>query len=54
MKKSTNKTMKRRQLVLRRETIAELTPRQLEHVVGGYTWDDACVSQETKCVDEPI
>ncbi len=51
MKKSTNKTTKRRQLVLRQETITELTPRQLENVAGGFTLD--CVSQK-KCADDPI
>jgi hypothetical protein len=41
MKKPTDK-MQRRKLVLRRETITELTPLQLERVAGGWTFDPPC------------
>jgi hypothetical protein len=54
MKKATNKTVQYRQLVLRRETITELTPRQLEKVAGGWTWDEGCASQGKICIENPI
>ena len=52
MKKPASKTTQHRQLVLRRETITELTPRQLEKVAGGWTLE--CASQGKRCADEPI
>ena len=54
MKKPASKTTSPRQLVLRRETITELTPRQLEKVVGGWTLGEECVSQAKMCADNPI
>ena len=56
MKKLASKTTKRQQLVLRRETIIELTPLQLERIAGGWTWGAGnCVSQLDKlCVEDPI
>jgi hypothetical protein len=41
MKKPTDK-MQRRKLVLRRETVTELTPLQLERVAGGWSFDPPC------------
>jgi hypothetical protein len=35
MKKSTNKTLQQRKLILRRQTVVLLTPPQLEDVAGG-------------------
>jgi hypothetical protein len=46
MKKPTSKTSQRRTLVLRSETITELTRVQLTKVTGGWSWDSPnCVSQ---------
>jgi hypothetical protein len=39
MKKPTSKTSRRRKLVLRSETIIELTRVQLTKAAGGATWD---------------
>ena len=58
MKKPTDKTPQRRTLVLRRETITELTLPQLGKIVGGWTQDYACgtekASQLHVCVEDPI
>ena len=39
IKKVPSKTVVRK-LVVRRETISQLTPRQLKQVVGGWSWSD--------------
>jgi hypothetical protein len=49
MKKSTNKTSQHRKLVLRRESIAVLTPPQLSKVAGG---DPECTYFST-CIRPP-
>jgi hypothetical protein len=54
MKKPTDKTTKLRKLVLRSQTITELTPLQLGKVAGGWTNEWDCVSQAKICVEEPI
>jgi hypothetical protein len=56
MKKPTFKTTQRRKLVLRRETVIELTPLQLTKVAGGWTMDWPCEpnSQQALCADETI
>jgi hypothetical protein len=37
IKKVPSKTVVRRKLVVRRETISQLTPHELEQAVGGWT-----------------
>jgi hypothetical protein len=56
MKKPTDKTSQRRKLVLRSETITELTRVQLTKVAGGWTWEWPCaVSQQNQlCTHETI
>ena len=54
MKKATDKTIRRRKLVVRREVITELTQHQLQNVVGGWTTVGCQVSMEKMCADNPI
>jgi hypothetical protein len=56
MKKSTDKS-RHRKLVLRLETISQLTPLQLRNVAGGWTdyWPCQSASEaENACGDKPI
>jgi hypothetical protein len=48
MKKQTDKARQRRKLILHRETITALTPPQLREVVGGWTQDWPCGSEQTQ------
>jgi len=55
--KKTDKSSQRRKLVLRSETITELTRVQLTKVVGGWSWDDwPCGASAEKqiCTNETI
>jgi hypothetical protein len=57
MKKATDKTARRRKLVLRSEAVIVLTPPQLRKVVGGWSDDWPCggTSQEKQvCENQPI
>ena len=56
MKRTTDKTIRHRKLVLRGETITELTPLQLTKVAGGWTIGFPCRDSELEkaCVDETI
>ncbi len=56
MKKPTNNT-RHRKLVVRFETLSQLTPLQLEKVVGGWTdwWPCQGASEAQKvCAEQPI
>lgn len=46
MKNSTNKTLQRRKLILRRQVVVLLTPPQLEDVAGGN--DPVCSKLEPR------
>lgn len=58
IKKSPSKAVVRRKLVVRREIISQLTPRELEQVAGGYSIESPDCG-ETKgstpvvCLTEP-
>jgi hypothetical protein len=56
MKKPTDKASQRRKLVLRSETITELTQVQLTKVAGGYTLDWPCAASHGNqiCTHETI
>jgi hypothetical protein len=59
MKKPTSKTSQRRKLVLRSETLIELTRVQLTKVAGGWTWDDGwpcggASQQDQLCTNDTI
>jgi len=57
MKKPTLKTIVRRKLALRAESIVVLTPAELGKVGGGWTWEWPCggqSQQDRACADTAI